>query len=108
MYDDLPGWINYPPWKLAISIKDKLSDADDWGLYTHGVEIELKKGQPNVPMAMDTILHEINHAIYQTSGLSKTSKEEQICAVFATGWTTVWLNNPQLVQWLCNATKGST
>ena len=104
MFDGLPKWIFIHPYKIEVIVRDKLDD-DAWGCYNFGVSIELKKTHPNAAMAIDTLLHEINHGVYRNSGLSELSQEEPICAAMATGWTSVLISNPKLVAWLTKAAK---
>lgn len=49
---------------------------------------------------IDTLLHEIGHAIYWTYGIHDTDEEERVVGVFATGWTQVYRDNPDLLEFI--------
>ncbi len=49
---------------------------------------------------VDTLLHEISHAIYWAYGMEDEDKEERIVATFATAWTQIYRDNPFLLQWI--------
>ena len=49
---------------------------------------------------IDTLLHEINHAIYWAYGIDDADKEERIVAAFATAWTQVFRDNPALLDFI--------
>ena len=50
---------------------------------------------------VDTVLHEINHAIWAIGNL-KTEKEEEerVVAVMASYWTQIFRDNPELIKWI--------
>lgn len=49
---------------------------------------------------VDTVKHELNHAIWAIYNL-KTEKEEEerVCSIMATCWTQIERDNPHLVRW---------
>lgn len=47
---------------------------------------------------VDTLLHELNHAIYWAYGIDDEDKEERIVGTFATAWTQVFRDNPVLLK----------
>ncbi len=98
--DGLPPSLRIGPYDIAIIIKDKVSEADDAGLYHNGISINLKKDQYNPIFAVDTVLHEINHCIYRCAGLGKAAPEETAVTAMATGLTQVFRDNPKLLKWL--------
>ncbi len=100
LLDGLPKIIRVGPFDIPVIIKDKINDDDDSGLYTHGISIELRSDQHNAAFALDTVLHEINHAIYRTFGLNKNSNEEAAVTALATGYAMVMRDNPELTAWL--------
>ncbi len=99
MLDDLPPSIRIGPFDVALEAKDKLSEADEWGDF-EVVTIRLKSAQPSPTFAVDTLLHEIYHAIYKWHSLRKHDDEERICSVMATGLTQVLRDNPKLLAWI--------
>ena len=50
--------------------------------------------------SIDTLLHEINHAICWAYGMQDDDKEERIAGMFATGWTQVYRDNPGLLAFI--------
>lgn len=50
--------------------------------------------------AVDTVLHEISHAIFWAYGLEDGDKEERTVSTFGTAWTQVWRDNPKLLAWV--------
>ena len=57
---------------------------------------------PNIDKikGIDTLLHELNHAIYWAYGLEDADKEERVVATFATAWTQVFRDNPDLLEFI--------
>jgi|TARA_R100000458_G_scaffold8773_1_gene6933 CobQ-like glutamine amidotransferase family enzyme len=55
---------------------------------------------------VDTVLHELNHAIWAIGNL-KTEKEEEerVVAVMASYWTQILRDNPHLVKWIIKNIK---
>ena len=98
-FDGFPSVLRVGPFDLAIKLVDKIDDGNDWGAYTHGIEIELVKDQPNAAFALDTVWHEIEHAIYRTYGLDKKSSEEAHAVARATAWPMVFRDNPEYANW---------
>lgn len=46
------------------------------------------------------LLHELNHALYWFFELDDSSPEERVVACMATGWATLYRDNPLLLKWL--------
>ena len=46
---------------------------------------------------IDTLIHEINHAIYWAYGIDDADKEERLVATMATAWTQIYRDNPALL-----------
>lgn len=53
--------------------------------------------------AVDSIMHEIGHAIWWACGLLATDGEERIVAAQATAWTQVYRDNAWLLDWIGDA-----
>jgi len=45
----------------------------------------------------DSLLHEINHAIYWAYGIEDSDKEERIVGTFATAWIQIYRDSPGLL-----------
>jgi len=50
--------------------------------------------------AVDTLLHEIGHAVWWAYGVHDEDKEERIVATLATAWLQVYRDNRWLLDWL--------
>ena len=50
-------------------------------------------------MVVDTLMHEINHAIIWANAVS-LSDEESIVSGITPGWTQVYRDNPWLLDWI--------
>ena len=98
--DGLPSSIRIGPYDIAIAVKDRINDDDDVGEYNHGQSICLRTNQYNPMFAVDTVLHEVGHALYKCSGLDDGSSEESVITALASGWTQVFRDNPELLSWL--------
>jgi|TARA_R100000030_G_scaffold99627_1_gene90943 CobQ-like glutamine amidotransferase family enzyme len=55
---------------------------------------------------VDTVLHELNHAIWAIGNLkSEKEEEERVVAVMASYWTQILRDNPHLVKWIIKNIK---
>jgi hypothetical protein len=62
--------------------------------------------QDNIPLpakAVDTLLHEIGHAICWIYKIADDDKEERIVSIMATAWTQVYRDNLWLLEWIKEA-----
>lgn len=101
IFDGFPPSLRIGQYDLAIVYADQVDDdANNAGLYTPGVSITFRKDQPNAVFALDTVLHEINHAIYDFCGLQDGSNEESVIKAMASGWAMVYRDNPAFCNWL--------
>lgn len=57
---------------------------------------------PNISKikGIDTLLHEINHVIYWAYGMEDQDEEERIVGTYATAWTQVFRDNPDLLEFI--------
>lgn len=65
--------------------------------------IRIKADHLTQHAAVDTVLHEIGHAIYHVWGMADEDKEERIVGTFATAWTQIHRDNPWLATWISKA-----
>lgn len=97
--DLLPKSIRVGPYDIRIEPVDDLDG--DWGIYDPSkLLIQLERGCPDRFRLVDTVIHEINHAIWTTYGLQDSNCEEQVTTALATGWTQVYRDNPALLDWI--------
>lgn len=54
---------------------------------------------------LDTVLHEILHAIYFAHNIEGRDGEERTVTMLATAWAQVYRDNPHLLRWLTKAAK---
>jgi len=56
-------------------------------------------------LVAETLVHEINHAIWHEYNLQDDDREERIVHGFGTGWTQVWIDNPDLIKYITKLTR---
>lgn len=49
---------------------------------------------------VQTLMHEINHAIMDVLILKKKRSEDDFCEIFSSGWIMVYRDNPWLFDWI--------
>ena len=49
---------------------------------------------------VDSLLHEIGHAIWWAYNIEESDPEERVVRTQATAWTQVFRDNPQLLPWI--------
>lgn len=68
--------------------------------------IRVQLDMPSPFKAVDTVLHEISHAIFWVYGVHDEDKEERIVSVLGTAWMTLHRDNPWLIKWLDRVLHG--
>lgn len=63
-------------------------------------KIVLETDQPSRLRVANTLIHEINHAIFTTCGMGDRESEERVCTALANGWCQVLRDNPALMAWI--------
>lgn len=72
-----------------------------WGEFSSlEAKIRVSTNFPTAVKAADTLLHEVGHAIWFAWGIEKGDDEERVVGNAATGWVTVYRDNPWLLDWL--------
>lgn len=54
---------------------------------------------------VDSLLHEINHAIFWAYEIHDEDKEERICGTMSTAWTQIFRDNPQVMDFVFNSLR---
>lgn len=99
LIDQLPRTIRVGPFDIRIEPVDDLGGS--WGTYEGAkLLLQVERGVQCRFRALDTVIHEINHAIWTTYGLGENEPEERAATVLATGWTQVYRDNPLLLAWI--------
>jgi hypothetical protein len=75
-----------------------------WGeCSTCELRIAIQLDMPTRIKAMETFVHEAEHAIWWVWCVQDEDKEERTVNLMATGWTCVYRDNPWLLDWLKEA-----
>lgn len=56
---------------------------------------------------VETLIHEVMHAIYGLSGIKDEDKEERIVTAMSRGWMQMCIDNPDVVRFISDHTKGA-
>jgi len=88
-----------------ISIKDHPNPdrLDEWGNFSsrhQRIEISFDDLSGFPFKFVDTVLHEISHAIWWAYGLEDDDKEERVVATMASAWVQVYRDNPWLIDFI--------
>lgn len=107
-FADLPSTVRIGPYDIKVSIVDATPDEDDWGVYYDDqCLICLATGAPNGPFAVDSVLHEILHAVYRMAKLAEGDGEERVVSLVSVGLTQIFRDNPELLEWIKVVLSGS-
>lgn len=72
-----------------------------WGeCSTAEMTMRFQQDMPTRVKALDTVLHEISHAVWWAFGVEDEDKEERTVNLNASGWTCVYRDNPWLLDWI--------
>jgi hypothetical protein len=72
-----------------------------WGEFEPASQsIVLQEEYPSAHKAMETLLHEIGHAIWWAMGLQDADNEERVVRAFGTALASVFRDNLWLSEWL--------
>lgn len=101
----LPSTVRVGPFDFAIKPWAHL-DAHGSRRYaecnTLALEIKIDEMLPltHPVKAIDSLLHEIGHAIWWCYGIQREDTEERIVSTTATAMTALFRDNPDLVRWI--------
>jgi hypothetical protein len=103
----LPSSFRVAAFDISIEIKDGnwAGTENKWGMFT-AIEqkICIQGDMPNKYKFIDTLLHELNHAVWWAYGIEDEDKEERVVGTMATGWTQLYRDNPEFAKWLAKLT----
>jgi hypothetical protein len=101
--EGLPQSIRVGPYDVAVVLVDAFEDDDDcYGYFSNDPPtIQLLQRYASPVLAVDTVLHEIAHAIWWASALpKKRCDEERAIAALAPGFVQVFRDHPELLEWI--------
>jgi len=92
-------------WDIILWNKSISTAHDSFGRCSPN-DLTLEIDETLVPQRMlNTLIHEINHAIYWSYSIAEEDKEERIVTLFANGWTQIFKDNPEVLTFIKEASK---
>ena len=74
------------------------------GLYhANSHSIDLEADMPSRVEAVNIVLHELGHAIWNIYSLPRRPKEERVVSVMGVAWAQVFRDNPKLLAWVARS-----
>lgn len=98
-----PSNVRVGPYTYTIEYRDNVCDSepDLFGLTLSREQRIFISSRQTIECERDTLLHEVMHAVFASSGLFKeVDNEERVVATLATWLTMVLQDNPQLAKFL--------
>jgi len=83
-----------------------MSNAESRGTDAYGIfssaeaAIKIHTGLVSKALAVDTLLHEILHAIFWAYHIKETDCEERTVSILGTAWAQIYRDNPWLLAWI--------
>ncbi len=100
---ELPTSIRVAAYDIALLVWPPLAaaSAKRYGEFS-SMELCIRIDPGHFPVkVLDTVLHEVNHAIFWAYGIeAQCDNEERLCGMLATAWTQIYRDNPALVRWI--------
>lgn len=104
----LPKSVRVGPYDVALEpmspARQHVEDVTGYFAYPE-VKIGFEAHPISAPYAADTLIHELNHAIYWVYGIKSEDDEERTVSTLSTGLVQVFRDNPWLLDWLKKALK---
>lgn len=100
---DLPKSIRVAAFDITVEEMDSKAATSKarYGEFS-SLELKIRIEESGNIKTVDTLIHEINHAIYWAYNIEDGDKEERIVSIMATAWTQVYRDNPYLVRFIAN------
>ena len=101
--DALPDRIKIGGFDFALVIwtHHQASGASRYGEFSSIEQlIRLQRDMPSPFKAVDTLLHELSHAIFWVYGIHDEDKEERVVGAMGSAWMQIYRDNPWLAKWL--------
>jgi len=75
--------------------------ANAFGMFSQSEAcIKLHSGLVSAALAIDTLIHEITHAIYWAYHIHERDDEERTVSIMGTAWAQIYRDNPWLLAWI--------
>lgn len=100
LYDHLPASVRVGPYDIALIVEDAewYADSECFGVFKSWLlTIQLTVDQPTPLHMLDTLIHEIMHAVWFVQGIKPRDSEERKVTALATAWTQIHRDNPWLL-----------
>jgi len=101
VYHGLPRRIHIGPYTFrvvfATARHEQLRDSDGCCVFSE-LRIYLRTNL-NLQLAVNTVVHEVTHAINFAYGIEDGATEEFFTTNHSTGQVDVWVRNPRLMNW---------
>jgi hypothetical protein len=99
----LPPYVKVGPFVISVVESDtpELNDQQHWGDFNAGLlRIRVERNVPSEVLRLDTLVHEINHAIYWVYNIKEGDDEERLVNTLSTAWTQVYVDNPEVLSYI--------
>jgi hypothetical protein len=100
--DGLPKTVRVGATKYDVVV---VRPSDNWGRQFETGWIEIADDQGTGVRALETVLHEITHAIYNSYVIRSGDDEERTVTTLAKAFAQVYHDNPALLRWMSKAAK---
>ena len=103
-FKDLPKLVRVGPmfFNLKIVEPDVMNEEGPMGMTRKDLNEIVVRLTGNLSQDLNTILHEINHAIFAAQDLGDKSTEEEVVIRITNGELALLMDNPRLRDWLYN------
>lgn len=99
--DDLPPSIRIGPHDIHFAVLGPAEGRKNYGTFVPAEQqIRLHERYISGSMAVDTVLHEVVHAVFAVGTVNVEQGEEHVVSTLATYLTQIVRDNPGFVVWL--------
>lgn len=99
--DDLPPAVRVGPHDIRFATLGAAEARKNYGAFVPAEqEIRLHQSYASGSMAVDTVLHELIHAIFAVGTVQMEHGEEHVVSTIATYLAQIIRDNPEFVAWL--------
>jgi hypothetical protein len=103
MMTGLPKTVRVGPHDITIGFYGKDDAEQEFGNFENAaLKINVCREYSSGSQAVDTVIHELCHAMFYASGLRPIKHEEKICGMLGMMFTQLIRDNPELVTWMQN------